>query len=569
MKEFYGPASALSDKTHRDKYRLQDEEFFYDTVCRVVGVLSDSEEHRRDIKMTCLDQAFMPGGRIQRAIGSPYDVTAINCYVSQTIEDSTDGIFDSLKRAFMTMRMGGGIGYDFSTLRYRGAIIKSQGQPASGAVSFMDPFDASCGTVASAGNRRGAQMGVLRVDHPDIEEFVTAKRGTGKLKNFNISVAVTDKFMDAVKNDEMFDLTFAGQVVKTIKATYLWDLIMRTTWDYADPGVIFIDRINDWNNLQYCETIAATNPCGEQPLPPNGACLLGSFNTVKYVKARNKKHFIDLEAFAADIPGVVRMMDNVIENTRYPLPEQEEEQRSKRRMGLGVTGMANAIEACGHLYGSEGYLKLQGKILRKLRDEAYRASIELAKEKGAFALFDKDRYLSSKFIQTLPQDIQDGIAEHGIRNSHLLSIAPTGTISLSADNISSGIEPVFMYEGLRTVIDDDGPRQFEVTDYGVEHFGVRGKLADQCTAQEHVRVLCEAQKYVDSAVSKTCNVGDEVTWEEFKDLYMQAYDNGAKGCTTFRASGKLMGILTKREEQVEEEGSACYVDPETGSKSCG
>ena len=567
MKEFYGPLSSVSDFTHKGKYRLKDEGF-YDMICRMVGVLADNELHRRDIKMSCLDQAFLPGGRIQRAIGSPYEVTAINCYVSQTIEDSTDGIFDSLKRAFQTMRMGGGIGYDFSPLRWRGAMIKSQGQPASGAVSFMEPFDATCGTVASAGNRRGAQMATLRVDHPDIEEFITCKRGTGKFKNFNISVAVTDAFMKAVKEDLPFDLVFDGQVVKTVQARYLWDLIMRTTWDWADPGVLFIDRINAMNNLHYCETIAATNPCGEQPLPPNGACLLGSVNVTKYVKVRGSRRFIDLEALKADLPGIVRMMDNVIDHTKFPLPEQEAEQKAKRRMGLGVTGVANAIEACGHAYGSDGYLRVQGKLLRTMRDECYRASIELAKEKGAFPAFDVDEYMKGAFIKTLPKDIQEGIRVHGIRNALLLSIAPTGTISLSADNISSGIEPVFAHKATRQIITEDGPQLFDVDDYGLLNFGVHGKTADECTAQDHVRVLCEAQKYIDSAVSKTCNVGDDVTWDEFKDLYMQAYDNGAKGCTTFRASGKLMGILTKREEPVEEDGSACYIDPATGSKSC-
>ena len=567
MKAFYGPVSQVSEFTHKTKYRL-DEELFYDLVCRLAGVLSDSEEHRRDIKMTLLDQAFMPGGRVQRGVGSPFDVTAINCYVSQTIEDSTDGIFDSLKRAFQTMRMGGGIGYDFSPLRWRGALIKSQGQPASGAVSFMEPYDATCATVASAGNRRGAQMAVLRVDHPDIEEFITCKRGTGKFKNFNISVAVTDEFMKAVKEDLDFELKFNGEVIKVVKATYLWDLIMRTTWDWADPGVLFIDRINKMNNLHYCETIAATNPCGEQPLPPNGACLLGSFNMTKYVKKRGKKYFVDIEAFKADIPGVVRMMDNVIENTKYPLPEQEQEEHNKRRMGLGITGVANAIEACGHEYASDDYLRIQSKILRTLRDEAYRASVELAKEKGPFKEFVADEYMKGEFIKTLPKDIQESIRVHGIRNALLLSIAPTGTISLSADNVSSGIEPVFALKATRQIITDNGPELFEVDDYGYLHFGVKGKTADECTAQEHIKVLCEAQKYIDSACSKTCNVGDDVTWDEFKDLYMQAYDGGAKGCTTFRAAGKLMGILTKREESVEEEGTACYIDPATGNKSC-
>ncbi len=381
MSEWYGPIEPVSQDVHKGKYR-EATEGFYDMVCRIVGVLADSEEHRRDIKMSLLDQAFLPAGRIQRAVGAPHQVTAYNCFVSGTIEDSSDGIFDRLKEAFLTMRMGGGIGYGFSTIRPRGALIKSQGQPASGAVSFMQPYDATCKTVASAGNRRGAQMGVLRVDHPDIEEFIVAKQKEGNLTAFNMSVGVTDEFMAAVKADLDFDLRWNGQVFKTVKARYLWDMIMRSTWDYAEPGVLFIDRINKLNNLYYCEEIVATNPCGEQPLPPYGACLLGSFNLVKYVKDRGKKRFIDLEAFKSDIPGIVRMMDNIIDYSKYPLPAQEVEAKAKRRMGLGITGVANAIEACGFPYGSDGYVKLQSRVLEVLRDMAYDASCDLAIEKG-------------------------------------------------------------------------------------------------------------------------------------------------------------------------------------------
>lgn len=267
MSEWYGPIEPVSQDVHKGKYR-EETEGFYDMVCRIIGALADNEEHRRDIKMSLLDQAFLPAGRIQRAVGAPHQVTAYNCFVSGTIEDSSDGIFDRLKEAFLTMRMGGGIGYDFSTIRPRGALIKSQGQPASGAVSFMQPFDSTCKTVSSAGNRRGAQMSVLRVDHPDIEEFIQAKQKAGNLTAFNMSVGITDEFMEAVRNNTDFDLRWNGQVFKTVKAAFLWDMIMRSTWDYAEPGVLFIDRINKMNNLYYCETIAATNPCGEQPLPP-------------------------------------------------------------------------------------------------------------------------------------------------------------------------------------------------------------------------------------------------------------------------------------------------------------
>lgn len=564
MTEWYGPIEPVSQDVHKGKYR-ETTEGFYDMVCRIVGALADSEEHRRDIKMSLLDQAFLPAGRIQRAVGAPHQVTAYNCFVSGTIEDSSDGIFDRLKEAFLTMRMGGGIGYDFSTIRPRGALIKSQGQPASGAVSFMQPYDATCKTVASAGNRRGAQMGVLRVDHPDIEEFIIAKQKPENLTAFNMSVGVTDEFMDAVKNDLDFDLRWNGQVFKTVKARFLWDMIMRSTWDYAEPGVLFIDRINEMNNLYYCENIVATNPCGEQPLPPYGACLLGSFNLVKYVKQRGSKRFIDLEAFKADIPGIVRMMDNIIDYSKYPLPQQEVEAKAKRRMGLGITGTANALEACGHPYGSDGYIKLQSKVLEVLRDTAYDASCDIAQEKGSFPSFDAEQFCASKFVQTLPKRIIEKIRDTGIRNGLLLSIAPTGTISLSADNISSGIEPVVSYAYDRAIIGENGPEMHTVTDYGVREFGVKGKTINDCTVDDHIRVLCAAQKYIDSACSKTTNVGSDVTWEQFKDIYIKAYEGGAKGCTTFRAAGKRKGIF---ETEKKKEPESCSIDPVTRIKSC-
>jgi ribonucleoside-diphosphate reductase alpha chain len=590
--QWYGPYEPVSEMTHQEKYRA-DGESYYDMTCRVVGAIADSEDHRRDIKMTILDQAFLLAGRCQRALGSPHNVTPYNCFVSGTIEDSSEGIFDKVKEAFLTMRMGGGIGYDFSTLRPRNALIKSQGQPSSGPVSFMRVFDAACKTVASAGNRRGAQMAVLRVDHPDIEEYIESKspsasvralwdayesnpspevfaalQHTLNLTAFNISIAVTDTFMKAVEADTNFDLVFNGQVFKTIRARPLWDKIMRMNWDWAEPGILFIDRINEMNNLWYCETIAATNPCGEQPLPPYGACLLGSFNMTKYVKVRGDKRFIDLEAFKADIPGIVRGVDNVIDVASYPLPQQEVEAKSKRRMGLGVAGLANAIEACGFAYGTDEYIALQDKILETLRDEAYRTSALLAKEKGPFPLFKRDEYLVGEFIKSLPDDVQRLIHEHGIRNSHLTSIAPTGTISLAADNISSGIEPVFSYGYSRDIIFPEGVRTCQVEDYGVKYFGVKGRTADQCSALDHVKVLCAAQKFVDSACSKTCNVGDDVSWDEFKDIYMYAWKHGAKGCTTFRAAGKRLGIL-KAKKKEEEAPTACYFDPTTGAKSCG
>lgn len=564
MEQVFGPSLPISQETHAGKYRNGDETY-YDMACRIAATLADDENHRRHLKTLILNMAFLFAGRVQRAIGSPFEVTPYNCFVSGTIEDDSNDIFDKLKEAFMTMRMGGGIGYDFSTLRYKGALIKSQNQPSSGAVSFMKPFDATCSTVASAGNRRGAQMGVLRVDHPDIEEFVNAKQNRTELRNFNISVGVTDKFMEAVIADEHFDLVFKGEVIKTIKARPLWDKIMRSTWDWAEPGVLFIDRINEENNLYYCEHIAATNPCAEQPLPPYGACLLGSFNLTRYIARRGGVFYFDFPRFKADIPHVVRAMDNIVDVAMYPLPQQEAEAKNKRRMGLGVCGVANALEICGLEYGSDDYIAAQDAVLRTLRDVAYRTSAEIAEIKGTFPAYERDMYLESSFVKTLPDHIQELIARNGMRNSHLLSIAPTGTISLCADNVSSGIEPVFSHEYKRTIIKDEGPVEEVVRDYALSEYGIKCKTADKLSPEEHVRVLIAAQKYVDSAVSKTCNVGDDVSWDRFKDIYMMAYKGGAKGCTTFRAAGKLYGVLNKVEEQ---EGAACYIDPETGAKEC-
>jgi len=579
VEQDYGPTLEVSKRVHEEKYRGQGETF-KDAMTRVAEALKDNEGHFNNFRTILYNQRFLPAGRVQSAMGAPRRVTPYNCFVSTTIEDSMDGIMDAARRAAETMRLGGGIGYDFSTLRPRGALIKSLESKSSGPLSFMGIFDAVCKTIASAGHRRGAQMGVLRVDHPDIEEFVTAKNNMTALTDFNISVGVTDKFMTAVKEGTDFDLVFNGEVRKTVDARALWDKIMRSTWDWAEPGILFIDRINKKNNLHYCETIAATNPCGEQPLPPNGACLLGSFNLVKYVIEHDGKYVFNMNQLRNDIPHVVRAMDNVVDRATYPLKEQELEAKSKRRMGLGITGVANAIEALGFEYGSDRFLQTLEEIMGVIRDVAYTSSVELAIEKGAFPLFRRE-YLDSEFAKTLPDHIRNLISEYGIRNSHLLSVAPTGTISLSADNVSSGIEPPFSLFYDRKIQEFDGERTVRVEDYGYSVFKVEGKTANELSVFDHVKVLNVASKFVDSACSKTCNVGDDVTWEDFKKIYMDAYDGGASGCTTFRASGKRMGILTAsysedvaEENDIEEtqdfvdEGGACYFDPATGLRKC-
>ncbi len=577
-----GPKLQISEDTGRDKHR-QFGESFEDAMRRIATALQDDDAHGAKLLEILLDQRFLPAGRVQSAAGSFRSVTAFNCFVSGVIPDSMVGIMDRLKEAALTMQKGGGIGYDFSTIRPRGDNIVSMASQASGVLSFMEPFDAVCGTVASAGNRRGAQMGVLRVDHPDIRAFIKAKNNNTYLTRFNISVGITDKFMNAVCEGSSFNLVFNGKVYETVDARELFNEIMQSTWDWAEPGVLFIDTMNLMNNLWYCETLAATNPCGEQPLPPYGACLLGSFNWVKYIRRFDDSHggfYFDLLQMQRDIPVVVRAMDNVIDRTIYPLPEQEVEAKNKRRMGLGATGVANAMEALGLPYGSPEMLERLGGIMKMFNDQCYQASAMLAKEKGSFPLYDHALYGSGNFIQSLDWETQKLIRNNGIRNSHLTSIAPTGSISLAADNPSSGIEPPFLLEYNRKIKEFDGERIEKVTDYAYREWGIKGRTADELSPLEHVAVLNAVQEFVDSACSKTCNIGPEVTFEEFKKVYMKAWKGGAKGCTTFRSAGKRFGILTpvkeKRKqvaiEHVEEpdliEGMACTFDPATGRKTC-
>lgn len=578
--KMHGPNLPISQEIHAEKYRGEGESF-REAMGRVASALKDGEDHYREFRDILLDMRFMPAGRVQSAMGSIKSVTPYNCFVSGTIEDSfvagSGSIMERAKEAATTMRMGGGIGYDFSTLRPRGALIKKLNSRSSGAISFMEIYDAICRCVASSGHRRGAQMGVLRVDHPDIEEFVRAKQNETNLRGFNISIAITDKFMEAVAAGEKFPLTFGGETYREIDAANLWETIMRSTWDWAEPGVLFIDQINRMNNLNYCETIAATNPCGEQPLPPHGACLLGSFNLVKYVKevyshpSGEERNFrFDWQLFTQDVHPVVRAMDNVVDRATYPLYEQEKEAKSKRRMGLGVTGLANAAEALGYRYGSPEFLRFENQVLARLARECYAVSAELAEEKGAFPLYS-EKFLESKYLEFITAGqspaLFDLIEKNGLRNSHLTSIAPTGTISLCADNVSSGIEPVFSHGYDRTIQTFDGPRVERVDDYGVREFGVKGKTAAEVTAQEHVDALTTASQWVDSAVSKTCNVSPDMPWEDFKAIYFRAWEGGAKGCTTFNSGGKRFGVLNADVEEAEVE-KACYVDPETGRREC-
>ncbi|WP_118137070.1 adenosylcobalamin-dependent ribonucleoside-diphosphate reductase [Oceanicella sp. SM1341] len=529
------------------------------------------------------DFRYLPAGRILAGAGTERSVTLFNCFVMGTVPDSMAGIFDMLKEAALTMQQGGGIGYDFSTIRPRGAPVKGVGADASGPLSFMDVWDAMCRTIMSAGSRRGAMMATMRCDHPDIEDFITAKRDPARLRMFNLSVLVTDPFMDAVKADGSWDLVFKGKVYRTVQARDLWNRIMQSTYDYAEPGVIFIDRINKMNNLAYCETIAATNPCGEQPLPPYGACLLGSINLARLVKNPfSADAALDIEELGELVATAVRMMDNVVDASRFPLPAQAEEAQNKRRIGLGVTGLADALLMLGLTYGTEEAATQTEDWLHAIARASYMASALLAKEKGAFPLFDKDKYLASGSLAEMDEDVRAAIAEHGIRNALLTSIAPTGTISLYAGNVSSGIEPVFAYAYTRKVLQPDGSRtEEEVVDYAVQMyrdmFGADAELPDYFVNAQtlpplaHVRMQAAAQKWIDSSISKTINCPEDISFESFKEVYMEAWDQGCKGCTTYRpndVTGSVLSVAaekveTKKEDEVAEHtGDVVYIaDP--------
>ncbi len=557
----------LAEITDRLKYRDGEDETKEEKSWRLARATADDEDHSTRLYDIFNNDRFLMAGRIQAAMGASKQVTAFNCFVSPVIEDDFDSIFEVLKKGGQTLRLGGGDGFDFSRLRPSGSHITTLDTSASGPLSFMDCFDSMCKTVVSAGHRRGAMMGVLRVDHPDIEAFIKAKHNEDRLRNFNISIGITDDFMRAVEGDEEFELVHDGRVYKRVNARALWDNIMRSTWDWAEPGVLFLDTINRKNNLHAIETITATNPCGEQPLPPNGACLLGSFNLVAYLRHEPNGWYFDYRRLVEDIHNVVPAMDNIIDRTIYPLPEQKQEALSKRRMGLGVTGVANAMEILGYPYGSKNSKEFLSFVLENIRDECYKASIRLAIKKGPFPLFNANTY-GGDFFKTLPEEIIEDVKENGIRNSHLLSIAPTGTISLVAGNVSSGIEPPFSLEYDRNVIFENGRTEtYRLEDYAYDVHDIKGVTADELSGVDHVDMLNLASKYVDSSVSKTCNVGPDTTFEEFKDLYMRAYKGGASGCTTFRSAGMRGGILKKIEETVDD-GAACFIDPNTGLRTC-
>ena len=565
--------SPISEHVWREKYRLKApdgepvDRTIEDTWRRIAVAAASVEKGGKKVRerwaeryyAELADFGFLPAGRIIAGAGSNRQVTLFNCFVMGRIEDDLGSIFENVKEAALTMQQGGGIGHDFSTLRPKGALVRSIGSDASGPVSFMDVWDSMCRTIMSAGARRGAMMATLRCDHPDIEEFIAVKADAVRLRNFNLSVLVTDAFIRAVRENKQWDLIFDGRVVRTLKARDLWERIMRATYEFAEPGVIFIDRINDTNNLAYCEEIHATNPCGEQPLPAHGACLLGSINLARLVAHPFEAGAdIDLARLEERVRIAVRMLDAIIDVSNYPLDAQRAEAKAKRRIGLGVTGLADALIFAGASYGSKRALELSETWMAQVQRAAYATSSELAAEKGSFPLFDAEKFMARPNVARLPADVRHAIASRGIRNGCLTSIAPTGTISLLAGNVSSGVEPVFDFTYRRRLLEKDGShREMVVEDYA--HTLFRARFGNAAPLPEtfvttadlppsaHLQMQAALQRHVDSSISKTINCPASMTFEDFQNIYLNAYDLGLKGCTTFRPNSVTGSVLSSEQ----------------------
>ncbi|KAF0183804.1 MAG: ribonucleoside-diphosphate reductase alpha chain [Hyphomonadaceae bacterium] len=558
--------NTLAAQIWNDKYKFtpqigEGDENIAATWRRVANAIAQNEPEqiRSQWAQTYFDALqdfrFIPAGRILAGAGTSRAVTLFNCFVMGVIPDNLNGIFEHLREAAITMQQGGGVGMDFSTIRPNGAPVVGIGAKASGPISFMHSWDAMCGTIMAAGQRRGAMMACLRISHPDIEAFIEAKANATSLRNFNLSVLVSDDFMAARANDEQWPLKFGGDVYRRVSARGLWDKLMQANYDNAEPGVIFIDRVNQNNNLSYSEKIIASNPCGEQMLPPYGACLLGSINLAQLVERPfTAESVLDEVELAAITRTAVRFLDNVIDISRYPLKEQELEAKAKRRIGLGITGLADALLFCNSVYGSQSAIELTKKWLGIIKREAYITSAELAAEKGAFPLYDK-AILDSPNLQSLDKQTRKLIAQNGLRNGCLTSIAPTGTTSLLAGNVSSGIEPVFAYAYNRKVRGQDGSLCDEkVEDYG---FQVWKKLkgdepppeelfvsAQTLPPKAHVAMQAAAQTQIDSSISKTVNCPEDIDFAAFSNIYIDGYEQGCKGMTTYRPNAVTGSILS-------------------------
>jgi ribonucleoside-diphosphate reductase alpha chain len=571
---------ALAEEIWTAKYRFRTlegggDDSFAATAERVAQAVAAAEapdcralwEER--FREAIADLRFIPAGRVLAGGGTDRAVTLFNCFVMGTIPDSLDGIFEHLKQAALTMQQGGGVGMDFSTIRPSGSPVRGVAADASGPLTFMDCWDSMCRTVHSAGQRRGAMMGCLRIDHPDIEAFIDAKRDPARFRNFNMSVLVTDAFMAALGANSDWPLMFNGETIRTVRARELWEKLMRATYDVAEPGVIFVDRVNAENNLGFCETISASNPCGEQMLPPYGACLLGSINLAKLVdKPFEDGADLDQEQLGELTRTAIRMLDNVIDISRYPLPEQEAEAKAKRRIGLGITGLADALLFCGAAYGSSDAVALTRQWLGTIKREAYRASADLAAEKGSFPLYDKCM-LERPNLVSLDDETRAMIARNGLRNACLTSIAPTGTTSLLAGNVSSGIEPVFAYSYTRKIRQADGrAREEKVEDYAMREWRrVKGEAppppelfvsAQTLSPSDHLTMQAAAQALIDSSISKTVNCPEDIAFEDFADIYIEGYHLGCKGLTTYRPNAVTGSVLSvgegkapKKEEVLE------------------